>query len=383
MEIPGPADLKRLATATPAPSVSIFMPAHHVGSEHASEDRTRFKNLLHSCSDQLAPMGLKPGQIADILDPARALLDDTEFWQHQGDGLAVFAAPDTFEVFRLPDEVIESATVADSFHLKPLFPLMYADQGFWVLALSQHAIRLLRGTRFGVSEVELDEVPQSLAEALRHDDREPQLQNRSSAKRGSRIVASFHGHGVGKDDSKTDVSRYFRLVDGGIREIIGGSGEPLVLAGVDYLLPIYRQASDYANVLEGGVEGNPDRLSPSDLHDRAWDLVEPILSQHSQEAVHTVERHIANDSGSTSVAEVVKAAHHGRVETIFVAIGRKRWGNFDETAGRAEVHDAKWPGDEDLLNSATVATWMHGGKVYAVEPGQVPGGGDVAASFRF
>ena len=383
MEIPGPADLKRLATWSASPCISIYMPTHQVGSEHAGEDRTRFKNLLQSCHDQLAPMGLKPAEIGAVLEPARSLLDNTEFWLHQGEGLAVFAAPDVHEVFRLPDKVIESATVAESFHLKPVFPLLYADQGFWVLALSQHAIRLLRGTRFSVGEVEIDEVPHSLAEALRHDDREPQLQNRASAKRGGRIVASFHGHGVGKDDSKTDVSRYFRIVDGGIREIIGSTGEPMVLAGVDYLLPIYHQASDYANLLATGVEGNPDRLSSQELHDRAWTLVEPVLAAHRLEAADGVARHMANGTGSNSVAEVVKAAHHGRVETIFVAIGRKHWGSYDEPSGRAEVHDARWPGDEDLLNTATIATWMHGGKVYAVEPGEVPQGGDVAASFRF
>lgn len=359
------------------------MPAHPVGSEHAGEDRTRFKGLLQNCHKQLAPMGLKQSEIARVLDPAHELLDTPEFWLHQGQGLAVFAAPDAFEVFRLPDQMIESVTVAEGFHLKPLFPLLYADQGFWVLALSQHAIRLLRGTRFSVNEVELDEVPHSLTEALRYDDREPQLQNRSSAKRGSRIVASFHGHGVGKDDNKSDVSRYFRMVDSGIREIIGSSGEPMVLAGVDYLLPIYRQASDYANVLSDGVEGNPDRLASKELHDRAWRLVQPALTARRLEAADAVSRHLANDAGSNSLVEVVKAAHYGRIDTIFVAIGQKRWGGYDETVGRVEVHDARWPGDEDLLNTATIATWMHGGTVFAVSPGDVPGGGDVAASFRF
>jgi hypothetical protein len=359
------------------------MPTHHVGSEHAAEDRTRFKNLIQNCHQQLAPMGLKPGEIAAVLDPAHELVDTPEFWLHQGEGLAVFAAPDAFEVFRLPEQVIESVTVAEGFHLKPLFPLLYADQGFWVLALSQHAIRLLRGSRFSVSEVELDEVPHSLSEALRYDDREPQLQNRASAKRGGRIVASFHGHGVGKDDNKTDVGRYFRMVDSGIREILGSSTEPMVLAGVDYLLPIYRQASDYANVLPDGVEGNPDRLASRELHDRAWRLVEPELTARGVEAAGVVRRHLANGVGSNSLVEVVKAAHHGRIDTIFVAVGEKRWGTYDERAGRAEVHDARWPGDEDLLNTATIATWMNGGKVFAVAPGEVPGGGDIAASFRF
>ena len=73
MEIPGPADLKRLATWSASPCVSVYMPTNRVGSEHAGEDRTRLKNLIHSCQEQLAPMGLKPAQIAAVLDPAQVL----------------------------------------------------------------------------------------------------------------------------------------------------------------------------------------------------------------------------------------------------------------------------------------------------------------------
>ncbi|MFQ5459825.1 MAG: hypothetical protein ACE5EL_03435, partial [Anaerolineae bacterium] len=45
--------------------------------------------------------------------------------------------------------------------------------------------------------------------------------------------------------------------------------------GVEYLLPLYRDASSYPNILPGGVLGNPDELSAADLHKRAWEIVGP------------------------------------------------------------------------------------------------------------
>jgi len=36
-----------------------------------------------------------------------------------------------------------------------------------------------------------------------------------------------------------------------------------------------------------------------------------------------------------------------------------------------------------MLDLAAVQTWLNGGAVYAVEPGAVPGAGELAAVFRY
>jgi hypothetical protein len=82
------------------------------------------------------------------------------------------------------------------------------------------------------------------------------------------------------------------------------------------------------------------------------------------------------------VARVVPAAHAGRVEALFLARSRRRWGRFDAASGEVREHEVEGPGDEDLLNLAAVCTLAHGGAVYEAEEGQVPGGGPLAAVFR-
>ena len=56
--------------------------------------------------------------------------------------------------------------VTDNFHIKPLLPLFTGDGHFYILALSQNEVRLLSGTRYSVSEVEIGQVGGSLAEAI-------------------------------------------------------------------------------------------------------------------------------------------------------------------------------------------------------------------------
>jgi hypothetical protein len=81
--------------------------------------------------------------------------------------------------------------------------------------------------------------------------------------------------------------------------------------------------------------------------------------------------------------KVVPAARLGRVEELFVAVGRQRWGRFDEVTQRVKVRNEPHAGDQDLLDLAAVQTVLHGGSVYAVDPDRVPGGRSVAAVMRF
>ena len=67
---------------------------------------------------------------------------------------------------------------------------------------------------------------------------------------------------------------------------------------------------------------------------------------------------------------------------VFIPAGRRIWGVFRES-GKVHVHPEMQPDDQDLLDLAAVMTYANGGEVYVVEDGAVPGGGDLAALFRF
>jgi hypothetical protein len=364
--------------------VSIYMPTHRAGSE-IQQGRIRLKNLLSQAEDLLTERGLRKPEIDEVLGPARMMTKYHEFWIHQSDGLAAFLSGGDFHYYRVPLEFQELVVVSDRFHLKPLIPLITEDGRFYILALSQNEIRLLEGTRCSINEVEIEGIPPSLEDALRWDDPEKSLQWHSkttSVGRGRR-PAIFHGHGASADDPKDYFRRYFLKIDEGLAELLSEERAPLVLAGVDYELAIYRDVTSYPYVLERDLKGNPEMLSAAELHEQAWSIVEPCFVAARREAMAQYAVMVERDLASDKIEEVVPAAFNGRVDKAFVALQTQQWGAFDPQSNTVHLTGEVGSGGEDLLDFVAVHTLLNGGAVYTVERDEVPGEGPVAAIFRY
>ena len=282
MDILTRAELEQLMRKEQQWCVSIYMPTHRTGRE-AQQDPIRLKNLLGEAEKRLSDEGVGRRDVQKMLEPASKLLRDSHFWQHQSDGLAIFLSSNRVLRYRLPLNFQELVVVDDHFHIKPLLPLFTGDGQFYILALSQNKIRLLNGTRDSVSEVDIGQVGGSLAEAIPSDDHQVSLQLHTSGSTdgmfGSGSV-TFHGQGGGSDESsKNELLRYFHIVSDGLTEFLQEDRRPLVLAGVEYLLPIYTEANTYLNLIDTVIKGNPDLLSADELHKSAWDIIEPSSRQ--------------------------------------------------------------------------------------------------------
>jgi hypothetical protein len=378
-------ELRALAGTVGGPCVSLFLPTHRAGPDSrpfAKADVIRFKNLLREAERTLRAVGTPAPETRRLLGPARARLDDDRFWRYQAAGLAVFVSRDRFRIFRVPRRLPELVVIARRFHLKPLLALLTGDGLFYILALSLNGTRLLEATRDGVREVGVPGMPRSLAEALRYDDPERQLQfHTATPAPPGRRPAVFHGHGAGTEDHKTGVLRYCQQVDRAVAAVVGGA--PVVLAAVEYVQAIYRQASSHGSVLGDGVAGSPDAARSEELHARAWPLVEPRF-QAQREAALARYRTLRGTGKTTSeLGEALALALQGRIDVLAVALDVQRWGHLDRATGAVELRAAAAPGDEELLDVAAEATILNGGTVYAVEPGQMPHGGDVAAVLRY
>lgn len=302
--------------AVEGPCVSVLMPTHRHGPE-TLQGPVRLRNLLDQAARDLTAVGTPAGDAADLLAPVRALLDDAAFWQHQGDGLALFAAPGWYSRFRLPMTLVEEVTVGSSFRVAPLIPLLSGDGFFFVLALSQNSVRLFDASRHRIGELDRGPIPGSMAEALAHEDPERQLQVRS----GGGGTAQFHGHGAGDEVDKAAIERYLRAVDRGLSERIGSIRQPLVLASVGYYLPILQSVSRYPSIVDAVVEGNPEHRSPEELHAAAWPLVEERLAQEIGKDLDRYGAAAGTGTAATATDEVADAARDGRVDTLFVVSG--------------------------------------------------------------
>ncbi|GIV77725.1 MAG: hypothetical protein KatS3mg050_2119 [Litorilinea sp.] len=381
-------DLRQLLGRRDTLCVSIYLPTQTAGPE-IEQNPIQLKNLLNEAEEKLVQGGVRAAEAREWLEKARSYLDDRYFWQHQSHGLALFIEGATTRLYRLPLEFKPEVVVSDRFHITPLLPLLSGDGLFYLLALSQKQARLFQGSRFEIEEVPVEEMPKSLADALRYDEFEPQTQYHSAdapgAAGGGQII--FHGHGGGEEDRKVHLARYLQGIDRALAEVLQKEQAPLVLAGVDYLLGIYREVNTYDHLLEEAILGNPDDLSAQELHQRAWPLVEPVFRAPRQEAAERYKALAGTGKTANDIQEIVPAAYQGRIDVLFLTREHHVWGTFDVESQRVHLDEAPGPDNEDLCDLAAAHTFLNRGKVYVVDPDQepdaMPDTNGLAAIFRY
>jgi len=376
-------DVQQLTQYQAGTCVSIQIPTH-VGGTDAQQDPIRLKNLLRVAKKRMIERGMQTTKVRDLLKPIEDQKSEGLFRPTAGRGLAIYLAPGFFRFFVLPQEVAELVTVGDSFDVKPLLSLVAGEDRFYVLALSQNNVRLFRGTRLGIEHVEVPDLPSSMAAALNYDKREKVAQQHAASRdmRGKQAVV-FHGQGGAADESKGDIRQFCRIVNSSLQKLLHAEQSPLVLAAVDYLVPIYRQANTYAHLVERPIIGSPNQLRPDQLHERAWPLALEFYKQARSKALERFHRAAGTPQTSAAIETIVQAAHDGRVHTLFLDRGARHWGTFGLGSNQVEVHTDRLSGDEDLLNISATQTLINGGTVYALDASELPTGMSVAALFRY
>jgi hypothetical protein len=278
-----------------------------------------------------------------------------------------------------PLDLLELAVVDDRFHVTPLLPLLAGDGHFFVLALSQNQIRLLEGTRDRMEEVDLPGVPLGVRDALQGEEVQKQLQRYVVDRGGVGAGGIYHGHGHPDEGQAERILRYFRKVDRGLREVLAGERAPMVLAAVEHLAPIYRKANTYPQLVDEVLAGSPEGLSPHELHARAWPIVKPALLRVQREVVARYDRLAGTGLTSQDPQDIGRAAADGRIQTLFIS---QHPTGPSAAAGGVPVSDGDG-GLRDVLELATVTALSNGGTVYLFPAGEIPGGGNAAAVFRY
>ncbi|MEL6441016.1 MAG: hypothetical protein AAFQ80_17385 [Cyanobacteria bacterium J06621_8] len=380
MKILSNQELEKLFNIRERLCVSLYLPTEKAGSE-TRQNSIGFKNLLHEAESKLIDSGLTASEAAEFLQEANALIDNYDFWQHQAEGLAYFQTQNTAHYYCLPENFTSSVEISDRFYLKPLLPLFTKNNEFYLLALAQNEIRLFRGNKYGLQPLELPEdVPASFDEAMRYEDPEKQLQSHST--QGDRNPV-FHGQGAGNSDSKNDILRYFQQIDRGLSSFLKSKQIPLILAGVDYLFPLYQEANSYATLLPKGIVGNPEHLSSEELYQKAQPIIQSQFHQAEQEAKQEYQELLATKQASADIKQIIPAAYNGQVDTLFITANLRCWGKFKPETNSIQVEQNSTEDNLDLLDFAAIHTFLQGGVVYLMPQEQMPDAESVAAIYRY
>ena len=374
-------DLKALVQKRKDLCISIYMPTHRSGVE-TQQNQIRFKNLIRDAEERLIASGMKPQDARSFLEKAQGMVNNVLFWRQQRDSLALFLSSDLFLHYNLPVHTAELIVVTDRFHLKPLLPLLSRDEHFYILTLSQNEVKLYEGTSLSMREMKIEGLPQGMGKALQADEPEKQVRFRSGGGGGER-GAMISGHGAEIEDTKDNLLRYFRQVDRVLKDALKDEHVPLILAGVEFLFPIYREVNTYPALIEENIAGNPKRLSKEGLKKKGWALVSQHYAKDIESAVNLYKQSQGTGLTASNIKDILVAAHQGRVGVLFVPLEKELWGSFKSDSGQVTFSETPVTGGEDLFDLAAILTHVQGGNVFALPPENIPEGLSIAALFRY
>jgi hypothetical protein len=378
-----PEKLENLLRREEGICISLYLPMEKMG-KGTLQNPSRLRRMLGQARDGLRLARINTSAREALLQPAADLLDDYYFWQHQEPGLAMFLSGGRLDMYKVPCEVPEMAVIGPGFHLKPLLPVLARDGELQILSLSKNAVKLYRSSRYDIEEVPLEGVPQSEEDALRYDNPEESIQWHYGARGdGGERSSIFHGHGAAPEEAKGRALRYFLKIDRSLKPRLDGKSTPLILACVDYYLPIYREANTYPHLMDSVIPGNPEGLRPEELRDAAWDQMKARLDAEVREGLEKLNAGYSKGLSEANLDAAVAAACHGRVNECFFALNTDCWGAFHHETAAIERLDRQDPRARDLIDLAAVQTLAHGGRIYPLDTADSLNGSPLAVTLRY
>lgn len=375
--------LAQLKDFTSECCITIYLPTHASGMEvNEGHDAIRFKNSLQQAYHQLTEQGHDEGSIKRWLKPGYDLLRDDAFWTRQSKGLAVFISDNYCRYLHMQQEPAEKVYINKSFALAPLIPLLTNPEYFYLLVISKQQAKLFRADDYGMTEIKISNMPDGVEGTKRMLDRSASTFRAAGAPANG--GGNYHGIGGGNPDDKTNIAVYLEAVDDRLWEaLLNKEHVPLLLAGVEYLIPIYRSVSDYKHVWDDALTGSHEHEDIATLYPKARAIMQPYFDQRLNNALEQYGNQSATPQTSTNLAEIIPAAHYGRVSHLFIVKGEQVWGTFDEQTNELTVQGESTGDNEDLFDKAVTNTLLTGGEVFIVDSEKMPAASAMAAILRY
>lgn len=371
--------IEHLINETRDTNVSIFIPTHKTGEE-SKQDSIRFKKIIKQVKNDLIQRGWKEPDVDELFKDVIAKTDENQFWLHQNKGLAFYVNKEYSDFFQIPVSPKEDYYIAENFLITPLLELQNHHGIYHVLQLSQNETKMYKIAPDQTVEVPFESVPVSMEEHLKYHVRERSLQHHTGTKGKG---AMYHGQGGNSNEDDKELELFLKHIENKVTKYMKKKNGPLILSGTDQMVAIYKKANKYFNLLDDYMPGNADQKSIQEIEDESWKIAEDYFEEEIKSDIERFNNLQGSDLISVDLNEIVKGAYYGKVDTLFVPMGVRQFGKFDESNNEVLKSDNLNGEAVDLINFSVVSAIRTGSTLYGLKPEEMPGNSGLAAIYRY
>lgn len=346
--------------------VTLVMTTHRTSPDN-KPDSLVFKNLVNDIEKKLKDKGeLK--DFEKLITKLREIQNDTYFWTHNKDGLAILATPNEMSIYQLNRNLEENVSVGSLFYIKPLVRNFQSDDEYYLLGLGKDSFEVFEGNRYGFGKIEFPpELPTTAEEVLGGPDEvnasyDPRLRNHQSV----------------RDRERIDLSRFYQYVRSFIDKNLKVSvHKPLILIGTSDQIGIFKSIDKTDDILDKAIIQSTDSLFHNiDILDGlVWEILEPHFLEKTQSLENKYREMRDKDLSSSDIADIITALKEGRVRTLVVESGRQVPNDYDSLKDYDE--------GEDALSILTNIALQENAEVVVLPKERMPDDTGAFALFRF
>jgi hypothetical protein len=188
------------------------------------------------------------------------------------------------------------------------------------------------------------------------------------------------GHGRIADD---DAERFFHDIDKQVTHRVSEpSGLPLILAGVEENLSVFRALTKNRFVVADAVHGDWTNWNLHEIREAAWKVFEKHYLERLARIREDFGTAVARNKGTSDLAEAAKAAAMGRVGVLLIDDDRELAGAIDMSTGVLNPA-AGAAGAGDMLDDLAEMALKTKAMVVVTPAAQMPTQTGLAAIFRY
>lgn len=275
MKLPVDSDVQRLKDFNEPGCVTIYVPWMPANAA-TNPMRIMLKDLAKEAETKLKAERMPDETIQQTLKPLHHLINEVDaFWPHRHQGIALFLHANIHYMYDLPPDSAEPhIEVRRGFGLGRLLDALASNEQYALLVLDRHATQLYLGDRYQLTPAHLKGFPADMAHTLNIDEfpswRELHAIAPAYMGKGSE---GYHSQYNVAEVNKRMLLEFFRVIDHRLYHFLSTRQIPLVIAGVGYVLPLYRKANTYAKLWGAELHGNFRRSTLDTLRTRTWNAL--------------------------------------------------------------------------------------------------------------